>query len=89
MARLKQKLLNAQVLGYCAFNNLLDIRDELKAEYKRLLEAFHVEDYLDIKDEEARKLGAHIEGLLDILLAKAESLSDWLDQLEEVDLSGF
>lgn len=86
---LKQKLSNVKVLGRVAFNDLLDIRDELKAEYKTLLEAFHVEDHLDIQDEEARKLGARIEDLLDVLMKKAESLSDWLDQLEEVDLIGF
>ena len=89
MARLSQKLSRVHTLGSVAFNDLLDVRDELRAQYKALLIAFNVETWQDIPEEEARKLGAQIQDLLDILIIRADSLSGWLDQLEEVDLTGF
>ena len=89
MARLSQKLSRVHTLGSVAFNDLLDIRDELRAQYRALLIAFEVEIWQDIPEQEARKIGAQLQDLLDILIIKADSLSGWLDQLEEVDLSGF
>ena len=89
MARLSRKFSRVHSLGSLAFSELLDVREELKEQYKALLRAYEVDTWEEIPAPEARKIGGQIKDLLDALIIRADYLSGWLDNLEEVDLSGF
>ena len=86
----KQKILHrVHAFGSLAFEDLMDLKDELKTEKLALLRVCEAEDVDDVKDPELHKLGAQLNDLIQIITLRADSLSDWLDKIEEVDLCGF
>ena len=77
-------------LGSLAFHELLDIKDDLKGQYGALLSSYDVESWEKLPEgTEARKLGAQLEDLIFTTAHRAESLSEWLDDLLNIDLEGF
>lgn len=89
MAKNKDLLSHANYCGNVAFNELMTIKEQLKEQEKALLSSFGVDHWEDLPEGEARATGAQLEDLIHIITFRAESLSEWLDKLEEVDLSGF
>lgn len=76
-------------LGSLAFHELMDIKDNLRGQYKALLISYEADSWEDITEPEARKLGARLEDLMHTITFRAETLSEWLDKIMEVDLTGF
>lgn len=82
-------LSRAHQLGSLAFNELMDIKQDLKEKQKKLYEAFSVSSYEEIQDTEAHRTGAELEDLIHAITFRADSLSEWLDKLEEIEIEGF
>ena len=89
MAKNTVILARVHQLGFLAFNELMDVKEDLKEKQKRLYEAFNVSGWEEIPDNEAKATGAELEDLIHAITFRADSLSEWLDKLEEIDLEGF
>lgn len=89
MAKNSDILARVHSLGSLAFDELMDIKDNLRGQYRALLISYDVDNWEDIPDEEVRKLGGQLEDLMIAITFRAESLSRWLDKMEEMDLTGF